>query len=99
VTAKSHHTDPNAKVTSKKSVVDCRVIKCDSVYYRDATFGGVFLLSGKRRETYKDGNTYALAKMLWHGWKPERGSCRLTLLGDFTIDEHYTGDDVVAEVS
>lgn len=98
MTEKAPHTAPYAKVKDTKSVVDSRVIKCDSVFYREATFGGVFLLAGKSNVRYKDGKTYALVDMFWHGWKPQRGSCRITLLSDFTIDEHYTGNDVVAEV-
>jgi hypothetical protein len=98
VTATAPHTDPDAKVKETQNVVESRVIKCDTVFYREATFGGVFLLAGKSNVTYKDGKTYALVKMLWHGWQPKRGSCRITLLGHFTIEEHYTGNDVVARV-
>ncbi len=98
MTSDAPHTNPNAKPCQPfRAVVESRVIKCDSVYYRDASFGGAFLLSGKTNVFHRNGKSYALVDISWYGWKPKSGACRITLLSEHTIDEHYTGE-VIADV-
>ena len=92
------HINPMAKIIKPLShVVDARVLKCDHVTYRLAEFGGYFLLAGNN-VYHKNSNRYAQVKMKWYGWQPkETNGCRITLLSDYEIIEHYTGE-VVSEL-
>jgi len=88
------HTNPLAKIIEpKRHVVDARVLKCDHVTYRTAEFGGHFLMAGKKVTDHKNGKKYAQVEMQWYGWQPkETNGCRITLLSDHKIVEHYTGE-------
>jgi hypothetical protein len=93
------HTNPMAKIIKPLShVVDARVLKCDHVTYRLAEFGGYFLLVGNKGVYHENSKRYAHVKLQWYGWQPKQTiGCRITLLSDHEIIEHYTGT-VVSEL-
>lgn len=89
-------TDPDAKVVEYQTVVDRRVVSCKSATYRAAMFGGSFVLSGNTFVYKINGKSYANVELKWFGHTSRFGLCRITLLDDYHIDEHYHGPVVVA---
>jgi hypothetical protein len=89
-------TNPDAKVVDYRMVVDRRVVICKSATYRAAVFGGSFLLSGSTSVYRINNKTYANVELRWFGHTSRFGLCRITLLDDYKVDEHYNGPVVAA---
>lgn len=90
------HTHKDAKVLSKKSVTNARAVYIDKVRYRQAEFGGRFLLADDPVRYHLD-TVQLRVKMTWFGWAPEDGACRITPLTPVTLSVG-TYDDIIENV-
>jgi hypothetical protein len=81
---------------SKKSVTNARAVYIEKVRYRQAEFGGRFLLA-EDPVCYHLNTTQLRVNMTWFGWAPEDGACRVTPLTPVTFSVG-SYDDVVENV-
>lgn len=84
-------TAADARVVDYRMVVDRRVVICRSATYRTAVFGGSFALAGGTSVYMINGKSYANVELRWFGHTSRFGLCRITLLDDYEIVEHYHG--------
>jgi hypothetical protein len=99
--AKVPHLDPKARVVAHKEVRGASVAYVAKCEYRQAKFGGHFLLpAGKKTTTNKKKRQVLLfVDMKWFGIHPNKMKlCRITCLTEPQFKWGYTGT-VVANVA
>lgn len=93
------HVDAMAQIVSHRAVRNARVVEVTNGSIRSAKISGVFQLANHADDPVKtrSGKRQVEVQCLWYGRKPLSTWMHLTLLGECTISENYSGA-VVADI-